>query len=84
MKDFIKMLSDISKATSFREVLQWDDELAEKLTYMWKKDIRAIRAVPRSIRASYMAGYLADPHLHLIHDLTNWLIENGVPRGDSL
>jgi hypothetical protein len=84
MKDFIKMLADISRATSFREVLQWDDALAERLAYMWKRDIRAIQAVPKSLRASYMAGYLAEPDLHLIHDLTNWLIENGVLSGDSL
>lgn len=84
MKDFMKMLADISKATSFRETLEWDDSLADKLTYMWARDIRAIQAVPKSIRASYMAGYLPEYSLHLIHDLTNWLIENGVPRGDSL
>ena len=56
MKDFMKMLADISRATSFREVLQWDDALAERLAYMWKRDIRAIQAVPKSLRASYMAG----------------------------
>ena len=47
MKDFMKMLADISRATSFREVLQWDDALAERLAYMWKRDIRAIQAVPK-------------------------------------
>jgi len=85
MKDLLASLfANMSKMTSFKETLEWNDQLGDTLIYVWKRDIEAIRYVPKSLRASYMAGYLPSGQLHLIYDLTNWLIENGVPNGDSV
>ena len=85
MKDLLASLfANMSKMTSFKETLEWNDQLGDTLIYVWKRDIEAIRCVPKSLRASYMAGYLPSEELHLIYDLTNWLIENGVPNGNSV
>jgi hypothetical protein len=81
-KKFDKVLENLNKITSFKEALEWDDDLALKLINDWKRDFSLIKSVPNSMRASYMATYLPPSKVGLIYSLTNWLSENGAIDGN--
>lgn len=71
-----KILSDLHKYTSFKECLDWDEDLADHLLKSWKRDQKLLRIVPKSLHSTYMTTYLPPKYDHLVYPLVNWLKEN--------
>lgn len=74
--NFKKITSDLNKYTSFKECLDWNEELADYLLNAWKRDKKILSIVPKSLYYVYMATYLPSEHNSLICPLVNWLTEN--------
>jgi len=71
-----KILSDLDKYTSFKECLDWDEDLADYLVKSWKRDQKLLSIVPRSLHPTYMTSYLPPKYNHLVYTLVNWLKQN--------